>query len=127
MQESYGSYQVTGGWGGSGRRTGRTSGSGVSGDPFDSGVALAEARLARYNLSLPFANVTDTLSLARDLVSAQENLPGRAIELYAELVTVGASMRAIFSDESELNREELYEFLIALKRFTNSWFHGPPD
>jgi len=110
-----------------GRRSGRASGSGVSGDPFDSGVALAEARLARYNLRHPSTNVADTFALARDLLNAQGNLPERAIELFAELVAVGASMRVVFDDESELNREELHEFLVALKGFTNSWFHRPPE
>ena len=98
---------------------------GTGDDPFDSGVRNAETRLARYNLSLPHDKVIETLTHARDLLDREEELPGRAVELFAELVAVGASMRA-FYEEPDLDDEDLHGFFITLKIFENSWFHPPP-
>jgi hypothetical protein len=94
-------------------------------DPFALGVASAQMRLARHRILFSVSDIADTLALARDLLAQEKEVPGRGIELFAELVTVGASMRLIYQEPS-LNYEDLTNFFSMLQWFANSWFHGGP-
>jgi hypothetical protein len=94
-------------------------------DPFTVGVASAQMRLARHGIRFSASDINDTLTLARDLLAQEKEIPGRGVELFAELVTVGATMRANFQEPS-LNYEDLTNFFNMLHWFANSWFHWGP-
>jgi len=100
-------------------------GGAVAQDPFAIGLASAQARLARHDLSFSVNGISDTLTLARDLLAEEKDIPGRGVELFAELVAVGASMRVLFQEPS-LNNEDLTNFLNMLRWSANSWFHWGP-
>lgn len=119
-----------GGPSGGGFGPGRGFGSGGgfdSGDPFEAGIEAASRRLSYYGLEAMAGEVaTDVANQAQEALSAwPSELPPRAVELFVELVVVGAAARLNYG-EDRLSQDDIHEFLGHLVRFENSWFHSPP-
>lgn len=125
----YGSIIEPEPWGGSGSAGGFDSGGSNfdSGDPFEAGIQAAERRLSHYGLqALASEATTDVVNQAREaLASSPAEFPSRGIELFVELVIVGAAARENYG-EDRMTQDDISAFLRHLIRIENSWFHSPP-
>jgi hypothetical protein len=96
-------------------------------DPVATGVAAAQRRLERHELApLEPDAVGHVVDQALTVLAGWEwKIPPRGVELFVELVIVGASARVAFG-EPALEPREITEFLPPLARMVNSIFHSPP-
>lgn len=99
------------------------TGSRSASDPIASGAALAISRLERHRLPVAGSDTSYAEALAREIIQSEFDLaPPRAVEIFAEQVVIADLMRRHFG-EPDLTLDEAVEYLGAVRRFLNSFWH----
>jgi hypothetical protein len=99
-------------------------------EPIRAGLLAGARRLARYGIEVPWDTITPSMELGMSQLHQVQEYDGeeaspRAVELFAELLTVGATMRAV-SEEAPLKEQEILRFLREYELFINHFWRPPP-
>lgn len=104
---------------------GNSGGSGGEGeDPVRIGLGAAAERLSRHGIEMPWEEIGPSIEQALRTLE-REPIPSRAVELFIELVAVGATARIIYH-EAPATTEDMERFLRSCSAFINSYWHPPP-
>jgi hypothetical protein len=91
-------------------------------DPLSTGVALADARLRRWEMTTDTEQAAQAVSLIRPVVESTENIHDRAVELLTELIVVAETTRKVNGFPS-LDQVQVREAASSLERILDSFWH----